>query len=443
LLRWAEKWRWLILAFIGLSLLWVEVQEFLVLRILDQPFHYFEVFQYAVLLISTGTLIELYARSNRAHKQALNILRHKHRLSLEFTANEEWELLIAKVVELPGKITSVDESFLLVSNPISHRFEIVSHRVENGHHSESPAWDPTVPCQTCREQTSAKKINFHLCRDPNEGIPYHAYSLSILDQDQNYAVLKFRLTPGRQLSREEEELFTSIGDEIAVSLRASQNRKRVTELKYAQVAIAERRLVSAYVHDQLGQNLGFLHLKLDQLGNHQAVKKSKDLGSELKRLQGVANESYEIVRDILKKMQPETIPHLGNVLREYARKVSRRADFALNFQAQGSPVNLSAEAQQIIFYIFFEVLNNIEKHAGASNVDVLVEWNEDCLGLSISDNGAGFDSQAAGHANHFGLQILRERIAKLNGQLTINSSVNSGTAISISIPFDQNKEAPQ
>ncbi|MEO8357155.1 MAG: hypothetical protein ABI621_14690 [Chloroflexota bacterium] len=39
---WLEKWRWVILATIGLSLLWVEVQEFLVLRVLDQGFHYFE-----------------------------------------------------------------------------------------------------------------------------------------------------------------------------------------------------------------------------------------------------------------------------------------------------------------------------------------------------------------------------------------------------------------
>ena len=66
-----EKWRWFILTFIGICLLWVEIQEFLVIRILNQPFHYFEVFQYAVLLISTGLLIELLARSNRAHKQTV------------------------------------------------------------------------------------------------------------------------------------------------------------------------------------------------------------------------------------------------------------------------------------------------------------------------------------------------------------------------------------
>ena len=118
-----EKWRWLILASIGLSLLWVEVQEFLVLRVLDQAFHYFEVFQYTVLLVSTGLLIELFARSNRAHKQAVKILEYKHRLSLDLTSNDDWETLIRKVTEIPGTIAAVEETYLLINDPLSGKFD--------------------------------------------------------------------------------------------------------------------------------------------------------------------------------------------------------------------------------------------------------------------------------------------------------------------------------
>jgi len=109
-------------------------------------------------------------------------------------------------------------------------------------------------------------------------------------------------------------MFVNIGDEIAVALRASRNLRRIMDLQSAQVAMAERRTVSGYVHDQLGQNLGYLHLKLDQLGNRKALGKSRDLYTELHQLQSVANESYEIVRDILKRIQPDTIPHLTNIL---------------------------------------------------------------------------------------------------------------------------------
>jgi len=421
----------------------VEVQEFLVLRILNQAFHYFEVFQFAVLLISTGTLIELYSRSNKAHTEALRILEYKHRLSREFTVNEDWELLIAKLAELPSKIADVDEAYLLISNPIRGRFETASHWEAGGDASKTEVWDPTIPCRVCLEKMSENKIDFHLCRNDNATIPYLAYSLSIVDQDLSTAVLKFRLIQGGQLTSEQQKIFINIGDEIAVALRASRNRKRVLELQAVQVAMAERRMVSAYVHDQLGQNLGYLHLKLDQLGSNKSINKFKELRAGLNQLQSVANESYEIVRDILQKIQPETIPHLANILQEHSRKISLRTGFSLNFRSIGNPINLLPEPQQTIFFIFYEILNNIEKHARANKVTVLVIWNGDCLDISISDNGIGFDSQITRDENHFGLAILHERITKLNGRLTIDSSIDSGTTVLISVPLDQIREVIQ
>jgi len=407
LLPWIEKWRWAILALIGLSLLWVEVQEFWVLKVLDQPFHYFEVFQYAVLLISTGTLIELFSRSSKAHNQALKILEYKHRLSMEFTANADWELLTAKLAELPGRIANADEAYLLVSNPISNKFEIAGHWTDSRYTSETETWDPTVPCQACFEKTPGRKTNFHLCRSNKEVTAYDAYSLAIVDQDLDATALKFKLKPGGYLSKAEQEIFISIGDEIAVALRASQDRRRVAEMQSAQAAMAERRLVSAYVHDQLGQNLGYLHLKLDQLGKDKSPALSKELRSELKQLRSVANDSYEIVRDILKKMQPETIPHLANILHEHARKIAQRSDFSLDFRSMGTPARLLPDAQQVIFYTFHEILSNIEKHAKANRVDVLVIWNDGFLDISVSDNGVGFDSQGDRDDKHFGLEIMQ------------------------------------
>ena len=100
------------------------------LRVSDQPFHYFEVFQYAVLLISTGLLTELFARSNRAHKQAVKILEYKHRLSLEFTNTDDWEALVQKLATMPSKITDVEETYLLINNPLSGKFETAGHWTE-------------------------------------------------------------------------------------------------------------------------------------------------------------------------------------------------------------------------------------------------------------------------------------------------------------------------
>lgn len=204
--------------------------------------------------------------------------------------------------------------------------------------------------------------------------------------------------------------------------------------------MAERRIVSSYVHDQLGQNLGYLHLKLDQLGANESAIQSKEVRKDLKHLQEVANESYEIVRDILKKIQPETIPHLTNLLREHAKTVSRRANFSLNFKSTGNPIHLANNVQQIIFFTFREILINVEKHAQASHIDVLVNWRDNFMDISVADNGKGFDPNSVQKDEHFGLDIMQERIAIIKGKIMIDSSVNSGTVVSISVPIELKKE---
>ncbi len=443
LAEWLEKWRWLILALIAISLLWVEVQEFLVLQILNQAFHYLEVFQYAVLLISTGVLIELFARSNRAYKQAARILEFKHRLSLALTSNEDWEALIAKVTELPHSITAkVEEAYLLIKNPLTEQCEKAGHWAAKGTPAATFIWDPLISCKKCLEKQGGKRFVFHLCRDEeSDPASPSVYSLALLNGDVPAAALKFRLAACATLSKDEEDVFRNIGDEIVAVLQSSQDRKRLVEMQSAQAAMAERRLVSSFVHDQLGQNLGYIHLKLDQLNSNGSLKSLKHIRAELERLRDVANESYEIVRDILKKIQPETIPHLTNLLREHAKTVSHRAKFDLEFKSLGKPSYLPTHTQQMVFFAFREVLSNIEKHADATKVQILVTWNEHFLDISIADNGQGFEPGGVDTSEHFGLEIMRERIASINGQLAVDSAAQSGTVVSISVPLETKMKA--
>lgn len=433
-----EKWRWVILAFIGLSLLLVEIQEFFVLRVLNQPFHYFEVFQYAVLLVSTGLLIELFARSNRAYKQAVKILEYKHRLSLELTSNDDWETLIQKIAEIPRSITAADETYLLVNNPVTEKLEKAGYWCTEERPDTTVAWDPLDSCQICLKKKSDGRSTFHLCRDAKSGISSpRVYCLSLCSDNFPVTMLKFKLESGSRLLEDEEDIFKNIGDEIIAALQLSQDRKRLSEMHSAQATMSERRLVSSFVHDQLGQNLGYMHLKLDQLSTDESVKKLKGIRSELERLREVANESYEIVRDILKKLQPETIPHLTNLLREHAKTTSRRANFELDFKAVGNPASLPANTQQLIFFAFREIISNVEKHAKAKKVSVLVIWNELFLDISVADNGTGFEPIAINTSEHFGMEIMKERIKSIKGQLSVNSSTGSGTVVSISVPLEE------
>jgi len=431
-----EKWRWVLIMIVGLALFWVELVEFYALKFLSQPFHLFELFLYAILLIGTGLFLELFVRLNRKLKQMVKILEYKHNLSSELAMCHGWDALTAKLVELPNKVVAnVNNTHLLESNPINGKFDTIACWTDGKEEPGTETWNPAIPCDKCIEMDSVNKNTVHLCHNDDKKSERQIYNLVIGRHDLPVTLLKFSLRDGARLTQDERKILDNIGDEIAVALLAGRVQKRLSELQSAEVAIAERRMVSAYVHDQLGQNLGYLHLKLDQLGTNENIISSKDVRKTLRHLREVANDSYEIVRDILKKIQPETIPHLANLLREHAIRVSRMENFKLEFNIIGKPIQLSLESQNTIFYAFREILSNVEKHSKASTVKVLVIWGESFLDISVADNGMGFDPKSVNKDEHFGLDIMRERIAKLNGQLMINSSADSGTVVSVSVPI--------
>jgi nitrate/nitrite-specific signal transduction histidine kinase len=386
-------------------------------------------------------LIESYARSNHAYKRAIKILEYKHALNLELTSANEHDTLLEKLAELPGKFVGAEETYILMRNPESEDWNTASHWVKSDNPNQAMVWNPKIPCQKCLTKSTDNKEMLHLCRY-DDVFPFNAYSLALTHRGFPTTIIKFRLEMGARLNDDEEELFNNLGDEIITALQTSQDRKNLIAMQSAEAAMAERRVVSAFVHDQLAQNLGFLHLKLDQFSASKEFEEPGMLQATLLQLRDVANESYEIVRDILKKIQPETVPHLTNLLLEQSRTVSRRAKFTLDFKTTGKSLPIAPNIQQPIFFTFCEILSNIEKHARAEKVEVLVMWNNDGLDISIADDGVGFDANTVRREGHFGLEITQERVQKLNGKVFVDSRVGKGTMVSISIPLKTNSEAP-
>jgi two-component system sensor histidine kinase UhpB len=85
--------------------------------------------------------------------------------------------------------------------------------------------------------------------------------------------------------------------------------------------------------------------------------------------------------------------------------------------------------------VFQEALSNVEKHAQATSVDVVLNWDKDNLKINVADNGTGFNIFQVSRDKHFGLQIMQERISAAGGIIEFNSSETSGTSIEINAPI--------
>ena len=97
---------------------------------------------------------------------------------------------------------------------------------------------------------------------------------------------------------------------------------------------------------------------------------------------------------------------------------------------------LPEEVETAIYRIVQESLTNVALHAEAQQVDVLLSLHDHRLIVVIEDDGVGFRPTSPKIDNHLGLFGMRERVEMLSGKMSIESAPNSGTTISVEVPYD-------
>jgi len=213
----------------------------------------------------------------------------------------------------------------------------------------------------------------------------------------------------------------------------------ITPRKQAEQArLAERMSIARDLHDVLGQNLGYLHLKLDQFGGYDPARPLGDIQRDLVRMRVVADEAYQQIRNMIAATLPANSAPLAEVLRTKARTLGERAQFEAHVVEIGRPHAWTSVVQEQVLSLCGEGLTNVAKHAHATAVKITLCWYDRSLSLTIADNGCGFDLAATKMVPTFGLRIMEERAAQVHGTLAIQSQLGQGTKLSLHVPFPAN-----
>jgi signal transduction histidine kinase len=431
-LNWVAKRHWGFIVLLAFLLMTFEYFDGI--QPPQRSIHTVEFLIYLLMLLIIGSLFDSLLRVINVRTKFMKIIDYKHKLSLEFSVYNDWDVLVTQMARFPSTVAAVEKTSLFVLDTLSGQFELAAQWPT----SVEPILDlrSMEYFQKSLKENSNNCLSFRQCDSAVSGEESQAriFCLPIQYGKSLLGIMQFKLRPGEVLTNDQEYIFKNIGDEFAFVLKAGQERKKYYEMTTSETALAERRKVSRYLHDHLGHNLSYLHFKLDQLVNSQDQISPEVFAEDLEHMRKAAQESYEIVRGTLETIRPETVPLLTNLLLEHARKISKRANLEIDFKTMGKPVPLPIDVNRAIFYVFEEALCNTEKYAKASKVNVLAEWKEDNFALTISDNGIGFDPENVNADEHFGLEILHERIDKVKGQVTLSTSENSGTTVFVSVP---------
>ncbi len=158
---------------------------------------------------------------------------------------------------------------------------------------------------------------------------------------------------------------------------------------------------------------------------------------ELHELKEMVRLSLADVRRIIFDLRPMALDDLGLVptLQKYIQTYEDRTKISVDLVVFGVEQPLKSSVKAAMFRLVQECLNNVEKHSGASMVQVKIEFQENTLRLVVKDDGIGFD-QAAQKAKggSYGLLGMRERAQLLEGTMELQSSPGEGTKVMFQIP---------
>ncbi len=214
-------------------------------------------------------------------------------------------------------------------------------------------------------------------------------------------------------------------------------QRRMDELKHQQALTSEKARIAADMHDELGAALTQISV-WGEVARSPSIDEAQTR-SMLERISQAARDVTSRMSDLVWATNPhnDTLDNLAAHLREQAASQLQDAAIQarLEFPSDVPEQHVSATFRRNLLLITKEALQNVLKHAEASEVCVHLELIPAALVLRIQDNGKGFNP-AASKANGNGLGNMQKRARDLAGELTVHSVAGQGTRIEAKLPLD-------
>ncbi len=278
-------------------------------------------------------------------------------------------------------------------------------------------------------------------RDSLIGVPMSQLasgSVRAATPDSSWAV---HLGPTGRFLRPVSALLSPDGRQV-VFLDVSEERRRLDRKDaYAAYIVQgqedERSRIAQEIHDEPLQAAVHLCQRIDALSADRIVPESTR--TELAAIRLVAEEIAGGLRRLARGLRPPSLDDLGlaAAIGRLGRDFERRREIDLTFRQVGARRRLSPEQELGLFRIAQEALRNVERHASARTVRLMLTVTRLEAALAVEDDGQGFDLEGGTGDSRKGLGLLgmHERIELLGGDLEIASRVGGGTSVKARLPL--------
>ena len=232
------------------------------------------------------------------------------------------------------------------------------------------------------------------------------------------------------------DLALTVANQAAITMVNAE----LYEHAHTLASLQERQRLARNLHDAVNQSLfsaGLIAEVLPRLWERDPEEGRRSL-EDLRRLTRGAQADMRL---LLAELRPSTLTdaELGDLLRLLGNALAGRTNIPIDVTVTGEG-KLPAEVQVALYRLCQEGLNNIAKHAGASRVDIQLQYGTGAVELRIRDDGRGFNPKQT-VPGHYGLSMMRERATAMGASLSITSQPGHGTEIIIRWVESQEQKA--
>lgn len=198
----------------------------------------------------------------------------------------------------------------------------------------------------------------------------------------------------------------------------------------------ERKKIASFLHDNISALLSSAGLHLNVYSSTNKIE-----SEELAKTKAILNDAHEKVRDLSHSLIPSLLARFGlfYALNDLCEKNSNTT---IHFEYESTvdaATRYQEEFEMKIYFTIAELLNNIMKHSYANSAKLHLDESNGELTVIVTDNGTGFDTKDIRAIEGFGLNRIKARIMRFNGQFIIKSALNKGTTITIITPIRYKK----
>ncbi|MFZ5817779.1 MAG: ATP-binding protein [Bacillota bacterium] len=263
-----------------------------------------------------------------------------------------------------------------------------------------------------------------------------AMAVPLKVRDRQYGVLFIGYRRRVRMSDEDLLLLSNLGSHLSISVENNDLLARMQHI----AALEERQRLAREMHDSFGQILTLFGMRLHLMEGMAREGQTEELVAEIRDTRQVLQESHQEVRRSiyqLKESGPALAP-LWERWAEHLKLFQGRTQIAVELSGRDAvPAHLPERVEAQLTRVIQEALTNVRNHSGAEHVRLEAYRDGHRLVLSIADDGCGFErSQVKGADEyHFGLDIMRERMESIHGDLEIFSEPGRGTTVRLSVPI--------